>query len=155
MFEASIAEGAFDPYAALSAFQAEHADAGAVASFLGVCRGEAKGERVTALTLEHFEGFTDAEINRIVSDAQARFSVTGLLVIHRAGRILPGEAIVLVVAASAHRRAAFDAVDFLMDYLKTEAPFWKKQETEAGAHWVEPRTDDVVDKTRWTDEREA
>jgi molybdopterin synthase catalytic subunit len=145
----------FDPNAALAAFMAAHPDAGAMASFVGICRGHTNGEAVTALILEHFEGFTQSEIARIMAACQARFAVTGLLVMHRTGRVLPGEPIVLAAAASAHRRAAFEAVDFLMDYLKSEAPFWKKEEGPLGARWVEPRVEDLIDKTRWSDEREA
>jgi molybdopterin synthase catalytic subunit len=146
---------AFDPAAALSMFTRAQVEAGGIASFLGVCRATSVRGAILSLTLEHFEGFTEAEIARIDHDARARFAVLDTLIMHRAGRILPGEPIVLVAAAAAHRRAAFDAVDFLMDYLKTEAPFWKKEETAAGATWIEPRPQDTVDVTRWSDEREA
>jgi len=142
----------FNPETELAAFLRDQHAAGAVASFVGLCRSESHGEKITALTLDHFEGFTDKEIVRLSGEAAKRFALDDLLVIHRAGRILPGEAIVLVAASSAHRRAAFDAVDFLMDYLKTEAPFWKQEETQNGARWVEPRTDDHTDKKRWEKE---
>jgi molybdopterin synthase catalytic subunit len=150
-----IVAAPFDPYAALKAFQEGVTSAGAVASFIGVCRGETGGVAVAALTLEHFEGFTQVEIRRIVACAIGRFRLSDALVIHRSGRVLPGEPIVLAAAASAHRRASLDAVDYLMDHLKTEAPFWKKEEVAGGARWIEPRAEDTIDKTRWTDEREA
>ena len=143
----------FDPQAELSAFTARQSGAGAVVSFLGLCRDN--GGRVTALVLDHFPGFTESEIERLVADTRQRFAVQDLYVVHRAGRVLPGEAIVLVAAAAAHRRAAFEAVDRLMDYLKTEAPFWKKEEGPNGGDWIEPRGEDHADKTRWTDNREA
>lgn len=143
----------FDPATELERFAARQAGAGAVASFLGLCRAE--GGRVSALVLDHFPGFTEAEIERLMAETRRRFPVQDIHVAHRAGRVEPGEAIVLVAAAATHRRAAFDAVDFLMDYLKTEAPFWKKEEGPGGERWIEPRGEDHADKTRWTDEREA
>jgi molybdopterin synthase catalytic subunit len=139
----------FDPAAELAGFTAGSAGAGAVASFTGLCRGESHGRPVRALVLDHFPGFTDAEISRMAQEIADRFEVDALRVVHRAGRVLPGEAIVFVAAASAHRRASFQAVDCLMDYLKTDAPFWKQEESDGGAVWVEPRAQDHRDKARW------
>jgi molybdopterin synthase catalytic subunit len=130
---------AFDPYAELSTFAAANLGAGAVASFVGICRGE--GGKVSALTLDHYPGFTEAEIGRLAEAVQERRGLDDLWVVHRAGRIPAGEAIVLVAAASAHRVSAFEAVRELMDYLKTDAPFWKLEEGEA-RRWVEPTQDD-------------
>ncbi|MBY8918705.1 molybdenum cofactor biosynthesis protein MoaE [Nitratireductor sp. L1-7-SE] len=124
-------------------------DVGAIVSFTGLCRDD--GGRLEALELEHYPGMAEAEIGRIAGEAAQRWPLSGLTVIHRFGRIAPGENIVLVVAASAHRRAAFEAADFLMDYLKSRAPFWKKEhaagETEAG--WVEAKDRDQEDMKRW------
>lgn len=143
---------AFDPYAELKDFVARQSGAGAVASLIGLCRAESG--RVKTLVLDHFPGFTETEIARLMAQTRDRFALEDLCVIHRAGHIAPGEPIVLVAAAATHRRAAFDAVDFLMDYLKTEAPFWKKEEGPDGARWIEPRSQDLENKLRWTGDRE-
>src|SRR5207253_4128387 len=111
------------------------ADIGAVVTFSGICRGAEGGEPIAALTLEHYPGMAEAEIARHAKTAASRWPLTGLTVIHRVGRIAPGENIVLVVTASKHRHAAFEAAEFLMDYLKTHAPFWKREEGAAGASW--------------------
>ena len=137
----------FDPYAELARFTAGAPSAGAVANFIGLVRGE--GNQVSALTLDHYPGFTDKEIARIEGEARARFKLIDALVIHRHGRMAPGEAIVLVAAAAAHRKPALEAVDFLMDYLKTDAPFWKREEGPGGARWVEPRADDRAARIAW------
>ncbi|MDD7910211.1 molybdenum cofactor biosynthesis protein MoaE [Pseudovibrio exalbescens] len=124
-------------------------DVGAVVTFSGLCRDEAG--TLSALELEHYPGMAEAELKRIADEALERWPLTGLTVIHRFGMIRPGENIVLVLAASAHRRAAFEACDFLMDFLKTRAPFWKKEHlTESNeARWVEAKTSDDDDATRW------
>lgn len=132
----------FDPHAALAAFAEGNVRGGALASFVGYCRGEAQGGDVAWLDLEHYPGFTEAEIARLAMQARARFALIDLLVLHRAGRILPGEAIVLVAALSPHRAEAFAAVEHLMDYLKTDAPFWKREQRGDGAYWIEPTADD-------------
>jgi molybdopterin synthase catalytic subunit len=119
---------------------------GAVASFVGLVRG---GDDLTALTLEHYPGMTQSEIGRIAQDAAARWSLTGLTIIHRIGRLEVGEHIVLVAAAAAHRRAAFDACEFVMDYLKTRAPFWKQEERAGASAWVEARPSDAAAAERW------
>jgi len=124
-------------------------DIGAVVSFSGICRG-GDGDGVAALTLEHYPGMAEAEIRRHVEEAQSRWPLLGVTVIHRVGRIEPGENIVLVLTTSAHREAAFHAAEFLMDYLKTSAPFWKREETSSGTNWVEACAHDDDAAARWT-----
>jgi molybdopterin synthase catalytic subunit len=137
----------FDPGALLSGFCQGRTEAGAVASFTGIARAEAG--RATALELEAYPGFTEAEIGRIADQARERFGLLDLLVLHRTGRIAPGEPIVFVATAAAHRREAFEACDFLMDYLKSRAPFWKKEHGPDGERWIEPRAQDHADIARW------
>ncbi|THD58126.1 molybdenum cofactor biosynthesis protein MoaE [Phenylobacterium sp.] len=137
----------FDPGALLTAFCEGRTQTGAVVSFSGLARGEAGA--VTDLELEAYPGFTEAEIGRIAAAAQARFGLDDLMVVHRIGRIAPGETIVFVATASAHRRAAFEAADHLMDYLKSRAPFWKKEHGPDGARWIEPTEQDQADAARW------
>jgi molybdopterin synthase catalytic subunit len=137
----------FDPGALLSEFCAGRSETGAVVSFTGLARGEAGATR--ALELEAYPGFTEAEIQRIAEASRARFGLQGYLIVHRIGAIAPGEAIVFVATASAHRRAAFEATDHLMDYLKSRAPFWKKEHGPDGARWIEPTERDLEDAKRW------
>jgi molybdopterin synthase catalytic subunit len=139
----------FDPYAEAAAFQRGRADAGALATFVGSVRDAAHGEQVTALELEAYPGFTEKQIAAIETDARSRFDVIDTLVIHRHGRMLPGEAIVFVAALSKHRREALQAVDYLMDRLKTDAPFWKKEVGPSGEAWIEPRADDRDARAKW------
>lgn len=139
----------FDPHAEAAAFQKGRSDAGALATFVGSVRDSAHGAEVAALELEHYSGFTEKQIAAIEADACARFDVIDTLVIHRFGRMLPGEAIVFVAALSKHRREALQAVDYLMDRLKTDAPFWKKEHRPAGAEWIEPRSDDRAARAKW------
>lgn len=141
----------FDPYGETAAFAQGRAEAGAIASFVGTVRASSPGERVCALELESYPGFTEKQIARIEGDARARFDLMDVLVIHRHGRMLPGESIVLVAVLSAHRRDALQAVDYLMDRLKTEAPFWKREVRSSGAEWIEPRHDDHHARARWSD----
>jgi molybdopterin synthase catalytic subunit len=124
-------------------------DAGAVVSFTGVCRGAEAGEPIAALTLEHYPGMAEAEIERHVAEATKRWPLLGVTVIHRYGRIVPGEDIVLVVTVSSHRQAAFAAAEFLMDYLKTRAPFWKQVEKADGTTWVDAKATDDAAAERW------
>jgi len=142
-----LADAPFDPAAELGRFCAGRTESGAVASFIGIARGE-QGQ-ATALELEAYPGFTEAEIARCAEAAAARFSLQDVLIVHRWGRIAPGEPIVLVATASAHRREAFEACDYLMDYLKSRAPFWKKEHGPAGPRWVEPTARDLDDLARW------
>jgi len=143
----------FDPHAESAAFAKGRGEAGALATFIGSVRDSAHGGEVAALELEAYPGFTEKQIEQLELDARSRFEVIDLLIIHRYGRMAPGEAIVLVAALSKHRREALQVVDYLMDRLKTEAPFWKKElrpnaqgET---AEWIEPRTDDRESAKRW------
>jgi len=139
----------FDPDEEMRAFRRRYNDAGAIASFLGQVRSEAEGGAVTSLRLEHYPGFAERMIDDFVRQATTRWPLSGLRIVHRVGALHPGDPIVLVAAAAAHRRAAFEAVDFLMDYLKTEAPFWKQEVTGASARWIEPRAGDYADRGRW------
>ncbi len=125
-------------------------DIGAVVTFTGICRGDENGEPIAALTLEHYPSMAEAEIARHVEEAESRWSLLGVTVIHRHGRITPGEDIVLVVTASSHRQDAFAAAEFLMDYLKTRAPFWKRVERGSGMNWVDAKQADDAAAERWT-----
>ena len=125
-------------------------DVGAVVTFTGICRGDEHGEPIAALTLEHYAGMAEAEIARHVADARARWPLIGITVIHRHGRIVPGEDIMMVATTSSHREAAFAAAEFLMYYLKTRAPFWKQVEKASGATWVDAKTTDDAAAERWT-----
>ncbi|HWH21556.1 MAG TPA: molybdenum cofactor biosynthesis protein MoaE [Solirubrobacterales bacterium] len=136
-----------EPGALLAAFSSGRAETGAVVTFTGIARA-AKGA-VERLELEAYPGFTDAEIARMAEAAKARFALDDVLVVHRHGPIAPGEAIVFVATAASHRRAAFEAADQLMDYLKSRAPFWKKEHGPGGARWVEPTETDLRDAERW------
>ena len=137
----------FEPGAELSGFCAGRAESGAVASFVGIARGE--GGAATALELQAYPGFTETEIGKMVETASRRWGLHDALVIHRYGPIAPGEPIVMVATASSHRREAFEACDFLMDYLKSRAPFWKREHGPGGARWVEPTARDLDDIARW------
>ena len=140
----------FDVAAETARLTAGRADIGAVVAFTGLCRDE--GGRLSALELEHYPGMAEAEITRICEEAVSRFSLRGLTAIHRVGRIAPGENIVLVIAAAPHRHAAFDAASFVMDYLKTSAPFWKKEHFSDGrtGGWVEAKDSDDRAREKWT-----
>ena len=129
-------------------------DIGAVVTFTGVCRGNESGEPISALNLEHYPDMAEAEIARHVEEASSRWPLLGVTVIHRYGRLEPGENIVLVVTASAHREAAFAAAEFLMDYLKTRAPFWKKIERQSGEVWVEAKASDQAAAQRWRQDKQ-
>ena len=124
-------------------------DIGAVVTFTGICRDHEGGRGVTAMTLEHYPGMAEEEIARHVADAQVRWPLLGVTVIHRYGRMLPGDNIVLVATASAHREAAFEAASYLMDYLKTRAPFWKLEERPDGQDWVAAKDADDTAAARW------
>jgi molybdopterin synthase catalytic subunit len=143
----------FDVGTEVAALTRGRTDVGAVATFTGICRDRDGGADVAAMTLEHYPGMAEAEIARHVADAQARWPLLGVTVIHRFGRLVPGENIVLVVTAAAHREAAFAAAEFLMDYLKTRAPFWKKEEQAEGAQWVAAKGSDDAAAERWTVKR--
>ena len=138
----------FDPAAEAAALARGRTDVGAVVSFIGYCRDEGGG--IAALELEHYPGMADDEIARAAAEAEARWPLLGATVIHRYGRIAPGEVIVLVVTASSHREAAFAAASFLMDYLKTRAPFWKQVERVSGKIWVDAKATDDAAAERWS-----
>lgn len=140
---------AFDAAALLADFSARAAGAGAIASFTGLVRGENDGAAVSGLELDHHPRLTEQAIAGIGADAVARFELTDVAIVHRHGALRPGETIVFVAAAAAHRRAVFDAVDYVMDRLKTEAPFWKREHRGDGAHWLEARDSDQEARTRW------
>ena len=139
----------FDIGAEIARLSQGRTDVGAVASFTGICRG---GD-IAAMTLEHYPGMAEAEIERHVQEAEQRWPLLGVTVIHRYGRLVPGDNIVLVATASQHREAAFAAAEFLMDYLKTRAPFWKKEERAGGDGWVEARQSDAAAAERWSGRR--
>src|ERR1700731_2945080 len=132
-----IQESDFDVAREIASLSAGRNDIGAVVTFTGICRGSEDGENIAALTLEHYPGMAEAEIARHAETAMARWPLTGVSVIHRVGHITPGENIVLVLTASKHRQAAFQAAEFLMDYLKASAPFWKREESAGGTNWVD------------------
>lgn len=144
-----IQTGDFDIAAEIAALTASRTDIGAVVTFSGICRGTEGGDATTALTLEHYPGMAEAEITRHAGEAMTRWPLTGITIVHRVGRIVPGENIMVVLTASAHRQAAFQAAEFLMDYLKAHAPFWKREETADGAGWVAAKTDDDAAAARW------
>jgi molybdopterin synthase catalytic subunit len=146
---------AFDAAAEADKLTRGRTDIGAVVSFTGICRGSEEGEPIAALTLEHYPGMAEAEIERHVSEACARWPLMGLAVIHRYGRIAPGEPIVLVITTSSHRLAAFAAAEFLMDFLKTRAPFWKQVETARATSWVDAKATDDAAAERWRERDDA
>jgi molybdopterin synthase catalytic subunit len=141
---------AFDVAAEVERMTQRRTDIGAVVTFTGLCRADENGKQIAALTLEHYPGMAEAEIGRHVEEAYARWPLLGVTVIHRHGRLVPGDVIVLVATASSRREAAFAAASFLMDYLKTRAPFWKQVETVAGTTWVEAKASDDVAAERWS-----
>lgn len=144
-----ITENPIDVEVETAVLSQGRSDVGALVTFTGICRGEENGVPITALTLEYYPGMVDVEIERHIEEAKSRWPLIGARVVHRVGRIKPGETIVLVAAASIHRKAAFSAAEFLMDYLKTHAPFWKKVERVDGAHWVDARETDDAAATGW------
>jgi molybdopterin synthase catalytic subunit len=139
----------FDIAAEIAQLRHGNPGIGAVASFIGLVRDVNDGDQVAELTLEHYPGMTERALADIVDQARARWNVIDVLVVHRVGRLRPLDQIVLVVAAGSHRGEAFAACEFVMDYLKTKAPFWKKEQTAEGARWVEARDSDDVSAQRW------
>lgn len=139
----------FDPGAELASFAGGAAGAGAIACFTGLVRSESTGESVSMLELEHYPALAERAIAAIGADARVRFGLATYVIVHRHGALAPGEPIVFVAAAAPHRRDAFDAVDYMMDRLKTEAPFWKRERGPGGARWIEARAADVKDRARW------
>lgn len=139
----------FDVATECAALTKGHTNIGAVATFTGLVRDD---DDLTAMTLEHYPGMTEREIARHVAEAEARWPLCGVTIIHRVGKLFPGERIVLIAVASSHRAAAFEACEFLMDYLKTRAPFWKHEERGASTQWVEARSADDKSAERWRKE---
>lgn len=142
-----VQEEAFDPGSELTAFAGTRHDIGAVVSFTGVVRDE--DGTLREMVIEHYAGMTEKAISKIAEEARARWSLADVLIIHRHGSLKPGEPIMMVATASAHRAAAFEAADFLMDYLKSRAPFWKKETGTDGAAWVAAKDDDEDALNRW------
>ena len=143
----SVQENDFDVSHEIDALTADAGSVGAVASFVGLVRDEDK--LLSSMTLEHYAGMTEKAIGEIIATAEQRWSLLGVRVIHRIGKLFPGDRIVLVVVSSRHRGDAFAACEFVMDYLKTQAPFWKREETTQGARWVEARDSDDEAAGRW------
>ena len=145
----TIQQADFDLGAELAALREGDPQVGAVASFIGTVRDRNDGSPVSAMELEHYPGMTERAIESMIDEARRRFDIRGVRVIHRVGALKPRDQIVLVAVASAHRHDAFQACEFLMDYLKTQAPFWKKETTPDGARWVDARQADDAALARW------
>lgn len=146
-----LATERFDPNAEYAAFQSSLADEGAIVTFVGVARPKSTtGGEVVGLFLEHHPRLTEASLSKIAEDAARRFNVSAISVVHRCGNVAPGEAIVFVATAALHRRTAFEAAEYAMDRLKTEAVFWKREDAVDGSRWIEPTITDQVDRTRWS-----
>lgn len=139
----------FDAGAEINVMRLSHANIGAVAAFVGQVRDLNEGDQVSELVLEHYPGMTEKSLQSIIEQAKKRWDVIDALIVHRVGKLKPLDQIVLVLVASSHRKEAFAACEFMMDYLKTEAPFWKKEQTPAGSRWVEAKTSDDEAKKRW------
>jgi molybdopterin synthase catalytic subunit len=144
-----VGEADFDIGAEIAAMTAGRPGIGAVVSFTGLVRDTAHGAPIDGLTLEHWPGMTEKALAAIEAEARERWPLEDVLIVHRHGALAPGDRIVLVLTASAHRQAAFAAAEFLMDYLKTRAPFWKKEDTPGGARWVDAREEDAAAEARW------
>jgi molybdopterin synthase catalytic subunit len=144
-----IQEADFDTGKELDAMTRGHKDVGALASFTGLVRDANDGSAVSAMTLEHYPGMTEKALGDICAQAHSRWDLVDTLVIHRVGRLEPGDRIVLVAVTSAHRGEAFAACEFIMDYLKTQAPFWKREDTPQGSRWVEARASDDSAAAKW------
>jgi molybdopterin synthase catalytic subunit len=144
-----VQEADFDVGGELEALARGRVDVGAVASFVGLVRDANDGHAIRGMTLEHYPGMTEKALEAIVAEAHGRWDLIDTVVIHRVGALAPGERIVLVGVASAHRGEAFAACEFIMDYLKTRAPFWKREDTPGGSRWVEARASDDAAAGRW------
>jgi len=147
----SVQEADFDTGAEIAALSAGQPEVGAVASFVGLVRDTSEGSDVSAMTLEHYPGMTEQALEDIVVEAMQRWTLHGVRVIHRFGPLLPGDQIVFVGVAGAHRGESFEACAFIMDYLKTRAPFWKREETPEGGRWVDARESDESAAKRWSE----
>ena len=145
----SIQAGDFDLSREVDALRAQDPGVGAVCTFTGTVRGSHAGEEVLGMELEHYPGMTEKAIEAMIDEAQRRFDIYGARVVHRVGLLQPADQIVMVAVTSGHRGESFKACEFLMDYLKTQAPFWKKEQTPDGAHWVDARVADDAALQRW------
>ncbi|MEP2028541.1 MAG: molybdenum cofactor biosynthesis protein MoaE [Paracoccaceae bacterium] len=143
-----VQQGSFDPGAELNAFSKGRSDIGAIVTFSGVVR-DVIGDELRSMEIEHYPGMTEAALTKIASEAQARWDLGDLLVIHRHGRLEPCDVIMMVATAARHRKHAFEAAEYLMDYLKSRAPFWKKEYTKTDAGWVVSKTEDEDALKRW------
>ena len=154
-----ITTDSFSPEGEIARFRASLENSGAIVSFTGIVRDltptDDLTDTVTALHLQHYPGFTEQQISTFAQTALDRFDIQNLLVIHRVGTMAPSDPIVLVAVAAVHRRAAFEAADYLMDYLKSSAPFWKKETRGTQSVWIEPRIEDYKDKARWDAQNET
>lgn len=145
----TLSDTPIDAAALLRAFEGETRGAGGIVTFTGQVRPDAANGAVESLFLQAYSPMTETGIQSAINEANSRWTLTDVHVVHRVGDMAPGDTIVFVATASRHRRAAFEAADFLMDYLKTEAVFWKRETTDRGVEWIEPRTEDYSDATRW------
>ncbi|MBI4938955.1 MAG: molybdenum cofactor biosynthesis protein MoaE [Nitrosomonadales bacterium] len=145
----SIQEGDFDVAAEMAALRRSSAKTGALVSFVGLVRDFSNEGRIDNIFLEHYPGMTEKALGKIISEATARWSLLGVRVIHRIGPLLPNDQIVLVATAAAHRREAFSSCEFIIDYLKTAAPFWKREQTDIGGRWLETRDSDIQRMEHW------
>lgn len=145
----SVQSEDFDIAEEIAMLSKDRTDLGAIASFTGLVRDIHGDKNIKSMTLEHFPGMAQQELEKIGIEAEKRWPIQGLTIIHRYGKLLPGDQIVLVITTSHHREAAFNAAQFIMDWLKTDAPFWKKEETDEGTHWVQAKSDDDKKKARW------
>jgi len=139
----------FDAGAEIRRLRMAHGNTGAIVTFIGQVRDLNDGAKVSTMTLEHYPGMTEKSLEAIIEQAKSRWDIYDALIVHRVGELLPADQIVLVVVTGAHRKEAFAACEFVMDYLKTEAPFWKKERTPTGEHWVEAKTSDDIARERW------
>ncbi|MDP3776404.1 molybdopterin synthase catalytic subunit MoaE [Methylotenera sp.] len=143
----------FDVGQEISHLRQTRKDIGAVVSFVGLVRDLNEGDDVSQLTLEHYPGMTEKSLSSIINQAKTRWNILDTLIVHRVGTLQPSDQIVLVVVSSAHRGDAFSACEFMMDYLKTEAPFWKKEANSKGEHWIEAKSADDMARDRWKIEK--
>lgn len=148
-FRISVQTEDFDVSTELKNISSHDKTIGALVSFVGLVRDINEGQNIQAMTLEHYPGMTEKALSEIAQEAQQRWPLQGITIIHRVGELLPSDQIVLVITASRHRHAAFESADFLMDFLKSKAPFWKKENTSDGARWVDARESDEVALARW------
>jgi molybdopterin synthase catalytic subunit len=149
-----VQEGDFDIGAEIQHMTEGKVDVGALACFVGLVRDVAGDDHIESMTLEHYPGMTERQLEKLEADARQRWPLNDVLIVHRYGRLLPGDRIVLVATASSHRQAALESCEFLIDWLKTKAPFWKKEETSIGARWVEAKSEDDAQAERWEIEPE-